>query len=165
MRTLWRDDVASYDGEFVHFESVRVNPKPVRPSGILVMLDGNSDAALRRVAAWGDPWYGFNLDDVTAVADRLAALRRMCDEHGRDAAELTVAVALRDLRADDLGPLAERGVDELSWSTAHPPIRAPRASGSPGSRIGGSGTRRSVRVPVCGPFAPPAAHGRTTVRR
>ena len=29
MRTLWRDDVASFDGEFVRFDSVRVNPKPV----------------------------------------------------------------------------------------------------------------------------------------
>ncbi len=28
MRTLWRDDVASFDGDFVHFDSVRVNPKP-----------------------------------------------------------------------------------------------------------------------------------------
>jgi len=30
MRTLWRDDVATFDGEFVEFDSVRVNPKPVR---------------------------------------------------------------------------------------------------------------------------------------
>ena len=29
MRTLWSDDVASFDGEFVRFDSVRVNPKPV----------------------------------------------------------------------------------------------------------------------------------------
>jgi alkanesulfonate monooxygenase SsuD/methylene tetrahydromethanopterin reductase-like flavin-dependent oxidoreductase (luciferase family) len=30
MRTLWADDVASFSGEFTRFESVRVNPKPVR---------------------------------------------------------------------------------------------------------------------------------------
>src|SRR3954464_5583146 len=28
MRTLWRENVASFDGEFIHFESIRVNPKP-----------------------------------------------------------------------------------------------------------------------------------------
>ncbi len=28
MRTLWRDEIASFDGEFVSFDSVRVNPKP-----------------------------------------------------------------------------------------------------------------------------------------
>ena len=30
MRTLWRDDIASFDGEFISFDSVRVNPKPVQ---------------------------------------------------------------------------------------------------------------------------------------
>jgi probable F420-dependent oxidoreductase len=28
MRTLWRDDVGSFEGEFVRFDSVRVNPNP-----------------------------------------------------------------------------------------------------------------------------------------
>ena len=53
IRTLWRDDVASFDGEFVHFDAVRVNPKPVRDRRIPIVVGGNSDAALRRVATWG----------------------------------------------------------------------------------------------------------------
>jgi alkanesulfonate monooxygenase SsuD/methylene tetrahydromethanopterin reductase-like flavin-dependent oxidoreductase (luciferase family) len=36
IRTLWREDVASFRGEFVSFESVRVNPKPVRDRRIPV---------------------------------------------------------------------------------------------------------------------------------
>ena len=75
MRTLWRDDVASFDGEFVRFDSVRVNPKPVHDRRIPIVLGGNSDAALRRVAAWGDGWYGFNLDSVDAVAERVDFLQ------------------------------------------------------------------------------------------
>ena len=62
---LWRDDVASFDGEFVHFDAVRVNPKPVHDRRIPIVLGGNSDAALRRVATWGDGWYGFNLTAST----------------------------------------------------------------------------------------------------
>jgi probable F420-dependent oxidoreductase len=113
MRTLWRDDVASFDGEFVRFDSVRVNPKPVVNRRIPVVLGGNSDAALRRVAAWGDGWYGFNLGGVGDVAERIDFLHRLCDETGRDRAELRVAVALRDLSVDDVRPLADLGVDEL----------------------------------------------------
>ena len=114
IRTLWRDDVASFDGEFVHFDAVRVNPKPVRDRRIPIVVGGNSDAALRRVAAWGDGWYGFNLADVDAVADRVALSARRCAaEHGRDAGELQLAVALRDLRPADVAPLAALGVDEL----------------------------------------------------
>src|ERR1700741_2876885 len=86
MRTLWRDDVASFKGEFVRFDSVRVNPKPVVDRRIPVVLGGNSDAALRRVVAWGDGWYGFNLGGVREVAERIDFLQRLCDGSGRDPA-------------------------------------------------------------------------------
>jgi probable F420-dependent oxidoreductase len=120
MRTLWRDDVASFDGEFVGFDSVRVNPKPVAGRRIPVMLGGNTDAALGRVAGWGDGWYGFNLDGVREVADRIDVLHRLCVEHGRDRAELRLAVALRDLHTDDVGPLGDLDVDELVIVEAPP---------------------------------------------
>jgi probable F420-dependent oxidoreductase len=113
MRTLWRDDVASFGGEFVSFDSVRVNPKPVRDRRIPIVLGGNSDAALRRAAAWGDGWYGFNVDDVAAAAERIAMLRALCREADRDPDELRLAVALRDPQRSDVAALAELGVDEL----------------------------------------------------
>ena len=78
MRALWREDVASFTGEFVSFSAVRVNPKPARDRLIPFVLGGNSDAALRRAAAWGDGWYGFNLADVAAVSERLAVLVALC---------------------------------------------------------------------------------------
>jgi probable F420-dependent oxidoreductase len=113
MRTLWRDDVASFGGEFVSFDSVRVNPKPVRDRLIPIVLGGNSDAALRRAAAWGDGWYGFNVDDVPAAAERIATLQALCREADRDPDELRLAVALRDPQRSDVAALAELGVDEL----------------------------------------------------
>ena len=113
MRTLWREDIASFDGEFVRFDSVRVNPKPVGGRQISIMLGGNSDAALRRVAAWGDGWYGFNLDSVAAVAERLTYLEARCQDSGRDATHLRRAVALRQPQVGDVAALADLGVDEL----------------------------------------------------
>jgi probable F420-dependent oxidoreductase len=113
IRTLWRDDVASFGGEFVNFDAVRVNPKPVHDRRIPIVLGGNSDAALRRVAAWGDGWYGFNLDSVDSVAERVEFLHGLCREQGRDPAELRLAVALRDLNGTDAASLAALGIDEL----------------------------------------------------
>jgi probable F420-dependent oxidoreductase len=113
MRTLWREDIASFDGEFVRFDSIRVNPKPVRDRQIPIVLGGNSDPALRRVAAWGDGWYGFNLDGVAAVAERLGYLEARCREAGRDVAGLRRAVALRQPQVSDVPALADLGVDEL----------------------------------------------------
>lgn len=113
MRTLWREDVASFHGRFVSFDSIRVNPKPVAGQGIPVVVGGNSDAALGRVAAWGDGWYGFNLDGIEEVRHRLDRLEKLCTESGRDPAGLRLAVALAAPRVDDVGALAELGVDEL----------------------------------------------------
>ena len=113
MRTLWRDDVASFGGDFVQFDSDRVNPKPVANSRIPIVLGGNTDAALRRVVQCGDGWYGFNLDGVSEVADRIGVLDRLCADSGRSRDDLKLCVALRDLAVDDVGRLADLGVDEL----------------------------------------------------
>jgi len=113
MRTVWRDEIASFDGKFVGFDSILVNPKPIRDRRIPIVVGGNSDRAMQRVVAWGDGWYGFNLDGVDAVRDRVGKLDQLCAEAGRDRAELRLSVALRSPGAQDVGKLAELGVDEL----------------------------------------------------
>lgn len=120
MRTLWRDDVASFDGTFVRFDSIRVNPKPARGRRIPIVVGGNSDAALRRVAAWADGWYGFNLAGVEAVRERIGTLRRLCAEAGRDRSELRLAVALSEPSVRDIDALVGLGVDELVLVEAPP---------------------------------------------
>jgi probable F420-dependent oxidoreductase len=120
MRTLWRDDVASFNGRFVGFDSIRMNPKPIRDRRIPVVLGGNSDPALRRVAAWADGWYGFNLDGVAAVRERIDTLEQLCADSGRDRAELRLSVALVSAQVGDVGALAELGVDELVLVEAPP---------------------------------------------
>ncbi|CQD20460.1 oxidoreductase [Mycobacterium europaeum] len=113
MRTVWRDDVASFDGDFVRFDSIRVNPKPARDRRIPIVLGGNSDSALGRAAAWGDGWYGFNIDGLEAVRGRVAELERLCANSGRDRAQLRLSVALRDPSVADVGALTDLGIDEL----------------------------------------------------
>jgi len=120
IRTLWRDDIASFSGSFVDFDAIRVNPKPVRDRRIPIVLGGNSDAALRRVVRWGDGWYGFNLDGVAAVADRVELIGQLCRDAGRDRAEFRLAVALTQPRPEDVSALAQLGIDELVIVAAPP---------------------------------------------
>jgi probable F420-dependent oxidoreductase len=119
MRTLWADDVASFSGEFTRFESVRVNPKPVRGRRIPVVIGGNGDAALARVAAVGDGWYGFNVPALE-VAGRIAELAGQCERLGRSLRELTVAVAVAGASPGMLPELAGTGVDEFVVVAAPP---------------------------------------------
>jgi probable F420-dependent oxidoreductase len=120
MRTVWRDDVASFAGEFVSFTGIRVNPRPVRDRRIPIVVGGNSDAALRRAARLGDGWYGFNLESAEHVHERLQRLRGCCELAGRDPAELDVAVALAGDGTHDHERLAALGVDELVQVSAPP---------------------------------------------
>ncbi|MGP0030262.1 MAG: LLM class F420-dependent oxidoreductase [Acidimicrobiales bacterium] len=120
LRTLWRDDVATYEGEFVRFHEVRSYPKPVRDRRVPVFVGGNSDAALGRVAAYGDGWYGFNLS-TDELPGRLSALRSRCRDAGRDPASLEIAVSLQDGSPADAAALAALGVTELVLVEPPPP--------------------------------------------
>ncbi len=126
MRSLWAEDVASFAGEFSGFDSVRVNPKPVRRR-IPVVVGGNSDAALARVASFADGWYGFNLP-VNAVAERVTALAGECQRNGRSLRDLSVAVALSDGDPAVLPELAEAGVTEVVLVAEPPPAPDEAAS-------------------------------------
>jgi probable F420-dependent oxidoreductase len=112
MRTLWRDDLSSYQGEFVRFHEVRSYPKPVRDRRLPVFVGGNSDRALDRVVAYGDGWYGFNLA-LDEVPERVGALRSRCRRTERDPATVEVVVSLQDGSPRDLDALATMGVTEL----------------------------------------------------
>jgi probable F420-dependent oxidoreductase len=111
MRTLWADDVSSYRGAFVRFERVRCYPKP-RRRRVPIVIGGNSDAALARVAAWGDGWYGFNVP-VADVPGRLTILQAHCRRERRDPGAVDVSVALADGSPDDVPALDRVGVDEV----------------------------------------------------
>lgn len=59
IRTAWTEERASFDGEFVSFSDVVLNPKPLNPGGPPIIIGGDSPAAMRRAARMGDGWYGW----------------------------------------------------------------------------------------------------------
>jgi probable F420-dependent oxidoreductase len=111
LRALWSTDVTAFDGEFVRFDRVRSYPKPVGGRTIPVVVGGNGDAALARVAAVADGWYGFNVP-LHEVGGRVAALRDQCRRCGREVGALSIAVAPSDARPADVPALAADGVTE-----------------------------------------------------
>ena len=105
--------MAPFDGEFVSFSAVRLNPKPV--ASAVSRLCWAATATLR-CGVWppgGTARYGFNLAGVEGVRERLSVLRRFCGEAGRDFGGLDLSVALASPAPDDLTELTEMGVSEL----------------------------------------------------
>lgn len=90
MRTLWRDDIASLNGQHVRFDQVECRPWPVRRS-IPMLIGGASNAAVRRAAAHGDGYFPFvfpGQDPAVELPRLLNRVRREMLSFGRDPAKM-----------------------------------------------------------------------------
>jgi len=82
MKTMWRDDVASFDGAHVHLPPTWSWPKPVRPGGPPVLIGGAPGPKLfAHVAEYADGWIPIGGAGVKAS---LPALHEACEARGRD---------------------------------------------------------------------------------
>jgi alkanesulfonate monooxygenase SsuD/methylene tetrahydromethanopterin reductase-like flavin-dependent oxidoreductase (luciferase family) len=70
MREIWRNDEAEFHGEHVDFDAIYSWPKPVRASGVPLILGGNAPGSEERALEYGDGWAPIN---GPGVVDRVAA--------------------------------------------------------------------------------------------
>ncbi len=119
LRLVWTEDRVSFDGRFLSFDGLVLNPKPVTPGGPPVIIGGDSAPAMRRAARVGDGWYGWWAQpDIEAHLD---GLRTILADHGRSADDadfsvrlgLPVGVAEPDEVARRVEQARALGVDEL----------------------------------------------------
>ena len=61
LKVLWTEETASYEGQFVKFRGVTLNPKPLQRPHPPLWVGGNSDIALRRAVRFGDAWHPINV--------------------------------------------------------------------------------------------------------
>ncbi len=96
-RALWTDEAPAFHGRHVRFDNVSFRPKPVQ-TRIPVWVGGESDAALRRTARFGDGWYPASHNQqapfdtparLKAGIDRLA---RAVEAEGHDPGAIEVAL-------------------------------------------------------------------------
>ncbi|EIV91972.1 LLM class F420-dependent oxidoreductase [Frankia sp. QA3] len=86
MRVLWRDDTATFAGEYVAFDQVECRPWPVRRA-IPLFVGGASQAAIRRAARRGDGYFPFvfpGQDPLVELPRLLARVREETRAVGRD---------------------------------------------------------------------------------
>lgn len=111
MRTLWREPVASFHGEFVNFDGVVSEPRPAQQGGVPIIVGGHSEAAARRAGRLGNGFYPLGV-----APERLAALRRIMEEaareHGRDPAEIEIT-CVGQPTAEAAEFYASQGVDRM----------------------------------------------------
>jgi probable F420-dependent oxidoreductase len=88
MKAIWSNDVASFDGEFVHLTPSWSWPKPAQPGGPPILIGGMAGPKLfAAIAEYGDGWIPIGGAGVRAA---LPDLHRACEAAGRDPASIRI---------------------------------------------------------------------------
>jgi alkanesulfonate monooxygenase SsuD/methylene tetrahydromethanopterin reductase-like flavin-dependent oxidoreductase (luciferase family) len=112
MRCVWGNG-RSYSAEFVNFDGALSYPKPAKGVDLPVLVGGQTDAALKRAASYGNGWCGFNLTPEE-TAQAISRLRELLAANGRGTDGFEFAVSpTADATPDTLKRYRDAGVDEL----------------------------------------------------
>ncbi len=107
LRTLWREERPSFDGEFIRFDGAYCRPQPVNGT-VPIHVGGHSKAAARRAGRLGDGFFPARGNPAHLV--RLA--RNAAEAAGRDPSTLEITLSCpEDL--DELPALAKLGVHRV----------------------------------------------------
>ena len=111
MQALWTDDVASFEGEFVHLTPSWSWPKPVQPGGPPVLVGGAPGPKLfAHVAEYADGWIPIGGAGIRAA---LPDLHLACERTGRDPAALRIVPFGTIPDPAKLEYYASLGIDEI----------------------------------------------------
>ena len=118
MQAIWREEEATFKGDYVDFERIWSDPKPVQKPNPPVLLGGETDYTLNRVAEFCDGWIprGNTFD----AARDMPRLKAAAERAGRDASELGVTVFRAPPEKAALAAYEEHGVDRALFGI--PPV-------------------------------------------
>jgi len=100
-RTLWTEEAPRLQGDWVKFDEVLFEPKPVQKPHPPIWVGGESGPALRRAARLGNAWYpiGSNnkhlLDSLPRYRAGIARLRKFAADAGRDPASIALTYRIK----------------------------------------------------------------------
>src|SRR5216683_969259 len=84
LRTLWADEVSSFNGEFYTIPAGRQDPKPVQRPGPPVLLGGMSRPAMQRAGRIAAGWITSSRADLTKISEAVGAIGAAASAAGRD---------------------------------------------------------------------------------
>lgn len=114
IRTMWTDDVASYDGDLVKLQPSWCWPKPVQTPGPPVYLGGSGPVTMRHAAEWADVWYPTPPAADPFLEESVPRFKEMVAEAGRDPESVPVGCAPGSCDEAGLEAYARNGVSHVN---------------------------------------------------
>jgi probable F420-dependent oxidoreductase len=90
LRTLWADEVSSYQGEFYQVPGGRQDPRPAQRPGPPVLLGGMSRPAMERAGRIAAGWITSSRADLSKIAEAAGVIREAAAGAGRDPAAVRI---------------------------------------------------------------------------
>jgi probable F420-dependent oxidoreductase len=96
MKAIWTNEVASFNGDFVNFESINSWPKPVQSPHPPIIVGGDGQRAVEHAVEYGDGWIPHPTGGGASLEDRIAAANQKLAEAGRKPIPITIFGAQGD---------------------------------------------------------------------
>jgi probable F420-dependent oxidoreductase len=116
LRTLWADEVSSFDGEFYTIPPGRQYPKPIQKPGPPVLLGGLARPAMERAGRLADGWITSSRADLSAIKEAAGVIQDAAAEAGRGPVRIICRGVVRVGGAGTR--LLEGGYDKIRADTA-----------------------------------------------
>ena len=112
-RELWTSPNPTFKGEYVSFSDIYFAPKPIQKPYPPIWIGGESPAAIRRAANYGDVWYPFGnnpqypLDTIGRLKNGIEKLNCKLDEADRDINKIGIALSA-EMWYSDTDPIFDK---------------------------------------------------------
>lgn len=111
-KRLWTEEIIEHSGEFYQFKPLMFEPKPIQKPHPPIHIGGESEAALRRTAKYGDGWYGVE-PNLEAMGKTIKQLREIIRTAGRDPNTFQYTCAGSINSKDDIKRLQDLGLTRV----------------------------------------------------
>jgi probable F420-dependent oxidoreductase len=91
MKEIWTKEAAEFHGDFVNFDPIWANPKPLQKPHPPIFMGGNGEGTLDRVVEFCDGWVPIGFRAV-GIADRIETLRQKAEAAGRDPKSISISI-------------------------------------------------------------------------
>ncbi len=111
MKEIWTKEEAEFHGEFVRFDRLWAQPKPLQKPHPPILMGGDGPTTFDRVVDYCDGWMPIGARTPLDLPTKVAALRERAAKAGRDPKRISVSIFGSKPERAALDRLAGAGVD------------------------------------------------------